>query len=71
MHQKPLEENPNNQATRRSIGYQALLHIIKALRKPKVAFDHLIAMDNGFFMIKFSSMDDYDFSKYCGVVINI
>ena len=44
----------------RPIGYKTLL-----VRIPK-ASSNLVVMDNGYFLVKFSSMDDYDFTKYRG-----
>ena len=49
----------------RTIGYNTILNRIKTLWRPKVVFD-LIAMDNMFFLVKFSSIGDYNFTKYEG-----
>ena len=49
----------------RSIGYNILLRKIKNLWRPKAALD-LVVMDNGFFLVKFSSLDDYELAEYGG-----
>ena len=46
----------------RSIGYHLLLRKIQELWRPSAAVD-LVALDNGLFMAKFSSMEDHDFSS--------
>ena len=48
----------------RLIGYKTLLQKITVLWRPKASLD-LVAMDNGFFLMKFSSVDDCEFAK-CG-----
>ena len=42
----------------RNIGYTTLMNKIKYLWRPKAMFA-LIALDNGFFLVKFTSVDDY------------
>ena len=49
----------------RSIGYKTLLVKLSNLWRPKAAMD-LVAMDNGFFIVKFSSNDGYNYAKYGG-----
>ncbi|XVF81050.1 hypothetical protein PTKIN_Ptkin15bG0125300 [Pterospermum kingtungense] len=48
----------------RSVGYN-YLNRLKVLWKPKSAID-LIALENEYFLVKFSSLEDYDFAKYEG-----
>ena len=45
--------------------YHLLLRKITDLWRPKADFD-LVAMENGYFSVKFSSMDDYEYVKYGG-----
>lgn len=49
----------------RSIGYNYLLRRIKALWHPKSYFE-LVALDNDYFIVKFSSIEDYNFAKFEG-----
>ena len=44
----------------RRIGFTLLLRKIRELWRPKAAVD-LVALDNGFFLTKFSSKDDYEY----------
>ena len=46
-----------------NIGYHILLGKITDLWIPKANFD-LVAMEHGYFSVKFSSMDDYEYVKY-------
>ena len=50
----------------KSIGYKTLFQKITSLWKSKATMD-MVAMDNGFFMVKFDAMEDYDFAKYSGL----
>ena len=47
----------------RTIEYNLLLRKIKEMWRPKAAVD-LVAIDNDYFFVKFSSMEDNDFAKY-------
>ena len=49
----------------RSIGYNLLLKKINDLWRPKVSIT-LVSLDNGFFIAKFSSKDDYNYAKFEG-----
>ena len=49
----------------RNIGYNLLYRKIHELWKPKASVD-LVSIDNGFFSIRFSSEEDYEFTKYKG-----
>ena len=49
----------------RSIGFILLLRKIKEIWKPKASID-LVALDNGFFLAKFASMDDYEYAMLGG-----
>ena len=49
----------------RNIGYTTLLNKINLPWRSKAAFD-LIALDNGFFLVKFQSKENYEFTKYGG-----
>ena len=49
----------------RDIGYNLLYRKIHELWKPKASVD-LVAIDNGFSSIRFSSEEDYEFTKYKG-----
>ena len=62
---KPWKRTLIIKLLRRSIGYKTLWSRIIAMRRPKAAID-LVAMDNDYFLAKFSSDDDYVFTKYGG-----
>ena len=49
----------------RPIGQATLLNKIQTLWKPKASFDPIV-MDIGLYLVKFSSIDDYDFTRYGG-----
>ena len=49
----------------RSIGYNLLIRKINDLWRPKASIA-LVALDNGFFLAKFSSEDDYNYAKFEG-----
>ena len=49
----------------RSIGYNMLLRKIKEMWRPKAEVE-IVAIDNGFFLAKFASVDDYEFAKFGG-----
>ena len=49
----------------RSIGHKTLLSKLGIMWRPKANFD-LVSMDNGFFLVKLVSIDDYEFAKYGG-----
>ena len=49
----------------RSIRYNLLLKKINNLRRPKASIT-LVALDNGFFLAKFSFEDDYNYAKFEG-----
>lgn len=47
----------------RTIGYTYLLRRIRALWKPKAPIE-LVAFENDYFIVRFASVDDYEFAKY-------
>ena len=49
----------------RPIGQATFLNKIQTLWKPKASFDPIV-MDIGLYLVKFSSIDDYDFARYGG-----
>lgn len=49
----------------RTIGYNYLFRLNKALWKPKVPTS-LVALENDYFIVRFSSIDDYDHAKFEG-----
>ena len=49
----------------RTIGFKTLQAKISELWKPKATLN-LVAMNNGFFLVKFFSIEDYEFLKYRG-----
>ena len=49
----------------RNIGYHLLLKKIQEIWRPKSLID-LVAIDNGFFLARFSSEEDYEYAKYEG-----
>ena len=49
----------------RTIGFNLLLRKIRELCRPNAAVD-LVAIDNGFFLAKFSSLEDYEYDKFRG-----
>ncbi|XP_031108427.1 uncharacterized protein LOC116012897 [Ipomoea triloba] len=49
----------------RSVGYGYLLKRLKSLWWPKAKME-LVTVDNMYFLVKFSSVDDYEFAKYGG-----
>lgn len=49
----------------RSVGYTYLLRRITALWRPKGKME-LVAIDNDYFLVKFSSVEDYEYAKYEG-----
>ncbi|XVF47016.1 hypothetical protein PTKIN_Ptkin03bG0075200 [Pterospermum kingtungense] len=50
----------------RSIRYNYLLRRIKALWKPKSQME-MVALENDFFLVRFSSVEDYNFAKFEGL----
>ena len=60
-----VEEHPRYKLLDRSIGFTLLLKKIIELWRPKAARD-LVATDNGFFLIKFSSEYDYEYAMLGG-----
>lgn len=48
----------------RSIGYNLLARKIMDLKQPKAM--ELVAMDNGYFLAKFYSSEDYNYAKFDG-----
>lgn len=49
----------------RKVGYAYLLRCIKTLWHPKGKIE-LVAIDNDYFLVKFESKEDYEFTKYDG-----
>ena len=49
----------------RSIGFNLLLKKIKELWRPTTTIE-LVALDNRFFMVKFTAREDYEFAKFGG-----
>ncbi|XP_019198959.1 PREDICTED: uncharacterized protein LOC109192712 [Ipomoea nil] len=49
----------------RTVGYAYLLRRLNSIWKPKGSLD-LIALDNGYFLVKFGSMDDLAFAMFEG-----
>lgn len=49
----------------RNVGYGYLLKRLTSLWRPKARME-LVTVDNGYFLAKFSSVDDYEFAKYGG-----
>lgn len=49
----------------RSIGYNYLLRRLRSLWKPKGIME-LVALDNEFFLVKISSLGDYNHVKFEG-----
>ncbi|XP_031120937.1 uncharacterized protein LOC116024177 [Ipomoea triloba] len=49
----------------RNVGYGYLLRRLTTLWKPKARME-LVTVDNGYFLVKFASVDDYEFAKYGG-----
>ena len=49
----------------RFVGYKTLFQKVTSLWKSKATID-LVEMDNGFFLVKFAVIEDYDFAKYSG-----
>ena len=47
----------------RSIGYNFLLRKLKTIWTPTASFE-LITLDNGFFLVRFSSLDDNNHAKF-------
>ncbi|XP_031116795.1 uncharacterized protein LOC116020462 [Ipomoea triloba] len=47
------------------LGYSYLLRRLTSLWRPKARIE-LVTIDNGYFLVKFYSMDDYEFAKYGG-----
>ena len=47
------------------IGYNFLLHKLKTIWTLDASFE-LITLDNGFFLVRFSSLDDYNHAKFGG-----
>lgn len=49
----------------KSVGYNFLLRRIRMLWRPSADME-LVALDNDYFLVKFESMEDYNFSKFEG-----
>ncbi|XP_031124226.1 uncharacterized protein LOC116026940 [Ipomoea triloba] len=49
----------------RNVGYGYLLRRLTSLWKPKARME-LVTVDNGYFLVKFASIDNYEFAKYGG-----
>lgn len=49
----------------RTVGYNYLLKRLRAIWKPKAAMD-LVAIQNGYHLARFASVDDYEFAKLEG-----
>ncbi|XP_075489651.1 uncharacterized protein LOC142528490 [Primulina tabacum] len=49
----------------RTIGYNYLFRRIKALWRPNAAIE-MVAIENDYYIVRFASVDDYEFAKYEG-----
>ncbi|XP_031111999.1 uncharacterized protein LOC116015971 [Ipomoea triloba] len=49
----------------RSVGYACLLKRLTAIWRPKARME-LVTVDNDYYLVKFSLVDDYEFAKYGG-----
>lgn len=49
----------------KSVGYNFLLRLIRMMWRPSEDME-LVAMDNGYFLVKFESMHDYNYAKFEG-----
>lgn len=49
----------------RSVGYGYLLKRLSALWRPKARME-LVSVDSGYYLVKFASVDDYEFAKFGG-----
>lgn len=62
---RPLRQTLIAKVLGRTIGYNYLFRRINSLWKPKAKIE-MVAMENDYYIVKFASIDDYEFAKYEG-----